>query len=46
MFDLLYLALTLALFLLVAMAAKGAERIGAPARRPARREAVDGGERG
>lgn len=42
MLDIIYLALTLALFALVSLVAKGVEKLGPRARGSAQREAMDG----
>ena len=46
MLDAVYLAVTLALFALVALVAKGVERLGPLPRGSAQREAMGGEERG
>ena len=46
MLDIIYIALTLALFALVSLVAKGVEKTGPRARGSAQREAMDGEARG
>ncbi|WP_337002278.1 MULTISPECIES: hypothetical protein [unclassified Microbacterium] len=46
MLDIIYIALTLALFALVSLVAKAVEKAGPRARGSAQREAMDGGARG